>query len=44
MKATPAVMNHPPMTEMTPVMRNTALSRVHALSASDEPIATMKVT
>ena len=43
-KATPAVMNQPPMTEMTPVMRNTALSRPHALSASEVPMATMKVT
>ena len=43
-KAAPAVMNHPPMTESTPVMRNTALSRPHALSAKDEPIATMKAT
>ena len=44
MNATPAVMNHPPMTEITPVMRNTALSRPHARSARDVPIATMKVT
>ena len=43
-KATPAVMNHPPMTESTPVTRNTALSRLQARSASDVPIATMKVT
>ena len=42
--ATPAVMNHPPMTDKTPVTRNTALSRLHARSASDEPMATMKVT
>ena len=32
------------MTEMMPVMRNTALSRPHARSASDVPMATMKVT
>ena len=44
MNATPAVMNQPPMTDSTPVMRNTALSRPHARSASDVPIATMKVT
>ena len=37
-----AVMNHPDMTVITPVMRYTALSRPHARSASDEPIATMK--
>ncbi len=37
-------MNHPPITEITPVRRNTALSRPHALSARDVPIATMKVT
>ena len=42
--ATPAVTNQPPMTESTPVTLNTALSRLHALSARDEPIATMKVT
>ncbi len=44
MNATPAVMNHPPITEMTPVILNTALSRPHARSASDVPIATMNVT
>ena len=44
MKATPAVMNHPPMTLSTPVILNTALSLLHALSASDEPMATMNVT
>ena len=43
-KATPAVINHPPITVNTPVMRNTALSLLQALSANDEPIATMKVT
>ena len=43
-KATPAVMNQPPMTVSTPVMRNTALSRLQARSASEDPIATMKVT
>ena len=43
-KATPAVINHPPMTESTPVTRNTALSRLQARSASDVPIATIKVT
>ena len=44
MNAIPAVMNHPPIADMTPVMRNTALSLPHALSASEVPIATMKVT
>ena len=44
MNAMPAVINQPPMTDSTPVMRNTALSRPHARSASDVPIATMKVT
>ena len=39
-----AVENHPTITVMTPVMRYTALSRPHALSASDDPIATMKHT
>ena len=43
-KATPAVINHPPITLNTPVTRNTALSRLQALSASEEPIATIKVT
>ena len=42
--ATPAVINHPPITEITPVILNTALSRPHARSASEVPIATMKVT
>ena len=42
--AAPAVMNHPPMTLRIPVTRNTALSRLHARSASDVPIATMNVT
>ncbi len=44
MKATPAVINHPPITETTPVTRNTALSRLQARSASEVPIATIKVT
>ena len=44
MKAAPAVINHPPMTLSTPVIRNTALSLLHALSARLEPIATMNVT
>ena len=44
MNAAPAVINHPPITEMTPVIRNTALSRLQALSESDVPIATIKVT
>ena len=39
-----AVVNHPMTTVMTPVMRYTALSRPHALSASDDPMATMKQT
>ena len=39
-----AVMNHPATTVMTPEMRYTALSRPQALSASDDPIATMKQT
>ena len=43
-KATPAVMNQPPITEITPVTRNTALSRPQALSDNDVPMATMKVT
>ena len=43
-KAIPAVRNHPPMTFSTPVMRNTALSRDHARSAKEDPMATMKVT
>ncbi|CDA42478.1 unknown [Prevotella sp. CAG:5226] len=42
--ATPAVMNQPPITVSTPVMRNTAVSRPQARSANDEPMATMKVT
>ena len=44
MKAAPAVMNQPPMTDITPVTRPTALSRPQARSASDVPIPTMKVT
>ena len=44
MKAAPAVINHPPMTLSTPVIRTTALSLLHALSARLEPIATMNVT
>ena len=44
MKATPAVINQPPMTLSTPVTRNTALSRLQARSARLEPIATMNVT
>ena len=43
-KAAPAVMNQPPITDNTPVIRNTALSRPQARSAKDEPIATMKAT
>ena len=39
-----AVVNHPMTTVMTPVMRYTALSRPHALSASDDPMATIKQT
>ena len=36
--------NHPEITVITPVMRYTALSRPQALSAREEPIATMNVT
>src|SRR5574344_1706985 len=43
-KDAPAVINHPPITEMTPVTLNTALSLLQALSAKLEPIATIKVT
>ena len=43
-KATKAVMNHPPITDSIPVIRYTALSRPQARSASEEPIATIKVT
>ena len=42
--ATPAVMSQPPITVRTPVIRNTALSRLQARSARLEPMATMKVT
>ena len=42
--AAPAVMNQPPITLSTPVMRNTAESRPQARSASDVPMATIKVT
>ena len=44
MKAAPAVMNQPPITLSTPVMRKTAVSRPQARSANEVPIATMKVT
>lgn len=44
MKATPAVRNHPPITDITPVMRKTALSRPQARSANEVPMATIKVT
>ena len=44
MNAMAAVMNHPPMTDSTPVILNTALSLLQALSARDVPIATMNVT
>ena len=43
-KAAPAVMNQPPITDNTPVMRYTALSRPQARSANEVPIATMKAT
>src|SRR5574344_800695 len=43
-KAETAVRNQPPITDKTPVMRNTALSRPQARSASEEPIATINVT
>ena len=39
-----AVTNQPIITVITPVIRYTALSRPHARSASDEPIATIKQT
>ena len=39
-----AVSSHPPTTLSTPVILNTAFSLPHALSASDVPMATMKVT
>ena len=41
--ATPAVTNQPPITESIPVTRNTALSRLHARSASEVDMATMNV-
>ena len=44
MNAAPAVINQPPITVITPVMRNTALSRVQARSAKLEPMATINVT
>lgn len=44
MNAAPAVRNHPPITEITPVILNTALSRLQARSEREVPIATMKVT
>ena len=44
MNAAPAVRNQPPITDTTPVMRNTALSRLQARSESEVPMATMKVT
>lgn len=37
-------MNQPPITDNTPVMRYTALSRPQARSANEVPIATMKAT
>ena len=43
-KAVSAVRNQPPMTVMTPETRYTALSRSHAPSAKEDPMATMKVT
>ena len=43
-KAISAVRNQPEMTASTPVMRYTALSRPHARSASELPMATMNVT
>ena len=43
-KAPTPVTNHPDTTVITPVIRYTALSRPQALSASDEPIETMKQT
>ena len=39
-----AVKNQPEITVITPVMRYTALSLPQALSAREEPMATMKVT
>ena len=43
-KAVKAVMNQPEITVSTPEIRYTADSRSQAPSASDEPMATMKVT
>ena len=42
--AAPAVINQPPITLSTPVIRNTAESRPQARSAREVPMATMKVT
>ena len=44
MNAPNPVMNQPAMTVITPVILYTALSRPHARSASEVPIATMNVT
>ena len=43
-KAPKAVKNQPPITLTTPATRYTALSLPQALSASEVPIATIKVT
>ena len=42
--AAPAVINQPPITDNTPVIRYTALSRLQALSARELPIATINAT
>ena len=44
MQATIAVKNQPPTTFSTPATLYTALSRPQALSANEDPIATIKVT
>lgn len=40
--AAPAVMNQPPITLSTPVIRNTADSLLHALSASEVPLRLLR--
>ena len=44
MNAAPAVINHPPITVITPVMRYTAVSRPQARSAKEEPMAIINAT
>ena len=43
-KAIIAVKNQPPITATTPEIRKAALSRHHALSESELPMATINVT